>query len=79
MSSASRLAPRASRMLERLALAAPVVFRHRKDAPAARLTTGETARGFFFQSTGPNGCHGFLADLTVERDWYLELRDLGSA
>ena len=60
-------------------LAAPVGFRDRKDVPADRLTLGETATGFFFQSVGPNGCHGFLADLTVGRDWYLELRDLGSA
>ena len=58
--------------------AVPVRFAGRKDSPVSRLTSGETARGFFFQSVGPAGSHGFHVDLAVDRQWYLELRELGS-
>jgi hypothetical protein len=61
------------------ALAQPVLFEERKDTPAARLTPDETTSGFFFRSVGPNGSHGFRAELTVVGEWYLELGDLGSA
>jgi hypothetical protein len=60
-------------------LAQPVLFEDRKDTSPSRLTPGETAPGLFVRSIGPNGSHGFQVDLTVGREWYLELGDLGSA
>ena len=58
--------------------AVPVRFTGRKDSPVSRLTSGETAEGFFFQSVGPTGSPGFHVDLAIDRQWYLELRALGS-
>ncbi len=56
--------------------AAPVRFFGRHDRPDDRLTNGETAGGLFFQSFGPGGSHGFLAQVEVVRELYLEIREL---
>lgn len=58
--------------------AVPVDIRDRTDMPESRLAAGETASGFFFASVGPTGSHGFGVDLTIGRERYLELRELGS-
>ncbi len=58
--------------------AAPVRITGRKDTPPSRLAPGETTAGFFFASVGPSGSHGFHVDLAIDREDYLELRELGS-
>jgi hypothetical protein len=58
--------------------AEPVLVRGRTDTPEDRLAPGETAGGFFFATSGPNGSHGFAVQLAIGRELYLELAELGS-
>ena len=58
--------------------AVPVRIDGRTDIPASRLKAGETVTGSFFASVGPTGSHGFIVDVTIDRQAYLELRELGS-
>jgi len=58
--------------------AQPVEFGVRHDTPQDRLVPGDTADGFFFATLGPNGSHGFGAQLEVSRELYVEMRELGS-
>jgi hypothetical protein len=55
---------------------APVVDFDREDAPEARLTPGETARGTFRSTPSPSGMHGFSAQLEIEQEVYLEVAEL---
>jgi hypothetical protein len=65
---------------EEVALAVPVMFRGRSDTPQDRLTSKEATEAFFFQSISPGaGFHGFLVQMEIEREIYLEVQDLGSA
>ena len=54
----------------------------RRHVCSARVGVPAHARrdrsGYFFQSVGPAGSHGFHVDLAIDRQWYLELRELGS-
>lgn len=58
--------------------AVPVVFAGRTDIPTFRLRPDETVEGFFRSTVGPTGSHGFRVDIVIRREWYLELRELGS-
>jgi hypothetical protein len=58
--------------------AVPVTFRPRSDTPDERLAPDETANGFFFATFGPTGSHGFGVQTTIDRELYIELRELGS-
>ena len=57
-------------------VAARVLFRRRIDSPQTRLAPQEVADGFFFQSVGPGGVHGFLAQVETEGELYLEIDEL---
>ncbi|WP_164205420.1 hypothetical protein [[Micrococcus luteus] ATCC 49442] len=58
--------------------AAPVDFRGRGDAPESRLTPQEIVEGSFFATIAPKGFHGFRVQMQIDRELYLELRELGS-
>ena len=42
----------------------------------ARLAPQEVADGFFFQSVGPGGVHGFLVQIEIESELYLQIDEL---
>ncbi len=48
----------------------------RSDTPESRLAPGETVRGLFFQTASLTGAHGFLAEVEVEKELYLEVDEL---
>lgn len=56
----------------------PMLVKGRDDSLPARLQPGETVAGSFFQTIGPQGQHGFTAELTVEQELYLEFNELSS-
>jgi hypothetical protein len=56
--------------------AQPVSFRGRRDTPDHRLTPDKPAEGLFFQSIGPGGSHGFLAQVEAVTEVYLEIDEL---
>lgn len=58
--------------------AVPVAFRGRSDTPQSRLLPEETAEGTFFETIAPKGFHGFRVQVEVDRELYVELRELGS-
>lgn len=63
-----------------ITLAVPVMFRGRSDTSQARLTPNEVTEAFFFQSISPGtGFHGFLVQMKIDREIYVELPELGSA
>ncbi len=54
----------------------PVDFSDREDQPERRLKRNEEVSGFFRQSIGPGGKHGFHTDLQIGEDIYLEVAEL---
>ena len=58
------------------ASASPVRFRGRSDTPDSRLAASETVDGFYFQSIGPGGVHGFLTQIEVQQNLYLQIDEL---
>jgi hypothetical protein len=54
----------------------PVRVDDRKDTLEDRLREGDAVTGFFFQSIGPGGRHGFRAQIVVEEEIYLESGEL---
>jgi hypothetical protein len=57
--------------------AVPVSF-DRGDGPTERLARRGTAQGFFFATIGPDGSHGFLVQIEIGAELYVEMGDLGS-
>lgn len=55
---------------------APVKIRDHVDELDQRLTVGDEATAFFFQSIGPGGQHGFSTGVVVEDEVYLESGEL---
>jgi hypothetical protein len=55
---------------------APVTIRDHTDDLQGRLSPGDKANGFFFQSIGPRGQHGFSTDVIMEDEVYLESDEL---
>ena len=55
---------------------APVLFTGRVDSPQSRLGRQEVAKGFFFQSVGPAGVHGFFVQIETESELYLQIDEL---
>lgn len=56
--------------------AQPVQLRSRRDAFDERLTPGETVDGLFPQTIGPAGSHGFIAQVAVDGEIYVEEAEL---
>jgi len=54
----------------------PVDFDDREDQPERRLKRNEEISGFFRQSIGPRGQHGFTTRLQIGEEIYLELKEL---
>jgi hypothetical protein len=48
----------------------------RNDLIENRLAVGEVVTGLFKQTSPPSGAHGFTVQLKVERELYLEIREL---
>ncbi len=55
--------------------ATPVEFA-RNDSDASRLREGEEADGWFRQSIGPHGEHGFRTEVRADAELYLEVGEL---
>jgi hypothetical protein len=56
--------------------AQPVSFPDRRNTPDGRMTPDKPAQGFFFQSIGPGGSHGFRAQVEAVKELYLEIDEL---
>jgi hypothetical protein len=54
----------------------PVEIPDREDGLEQRLREGVTVTGFLYQAVGPQGQHGFRAELSVEEELYLESGEL---
>ena len=54
-------------------------IRGRRDTPQFRLSPQEIAEGSFFATIAPKGFHGFRVQVEVDRELYVELRELGSS
>lgn len=58
--------------------AVPVEFLGRSDSPGTRLAPQETAEASFFATIAPEGFHGFRVQIQIDRELYIEIRELGS-
>jgi len=58
------------------AIGDPVVIRGRADSADDRVKPGESVRGVFLQTIGPDGQHGFSTQLAVLEEAYLEIGEL---
>jgi hypothetical protein len=54
----------------------PVKFSDREDSPERKLKKNEEVSGFFYQSIGPRGQHGFSTQLQIGEEIYLEIEEL---
>ena len=54
----------------------PVKFSDREDRPERKLEGNEEVAGFFYQSIGPRGQHGFSTELQIDEEIYLEIEEL---
>lgn len=70
--------PVGEEVTRRFDFAQPVQVQGRSDTPGARLAPREIAEGSFFATIGPKGFHGFRVQIEVNRELYLELRELGT-
>lgn len=55
---------------------AQAMFRKRPDTPDGRLIPGEIAAAFFWRSVSPSGFHGFLVEMEIGRELYMETGEL---
>lgn len=54
----------------------PVAFSDRADRPERKLQRNEKVSGFFYQSIGPRGQHGFTTKLQISEEIYFEVAEL---
>jgi len=54
----------------------PVQFSDRADRPERKLKRNEEVSGFFYQSIGPRGQHGFSTKLQIGEEIYSEIDEL---
>jgi hypothetical protein len=54
----------------------PVQFSDREDRPEQKLERNEEVSGFFYQSIGPHGQHGFNTKLQIDEEIHFEVEEL---